>query len=139
MDAIPVEAFLADFPVAIRDAAGRLRDLVTQAVPNTVERVRPGWRLIGYDLPVSGRTRYFAYVAPEVRHIHLGFEYGAWMADPARMLEGAHLKLRKVRFLTFQPGQTIQSRPVIELIREGARVATMSQAERMAVVLDRPF
>jgi hypothetical protein len=106
-------------------------------VPDAVERVRPGWRLIGYDVPVGRRLRYFAYVAPEPGHIHLGFEYGAWMADPARMLEGAHLRLRKVRYLTFQPGQEIPSPAVLDLIREAARLAVMSRLERMSVVLDR--
>ena len=35
------------------------------AKPEGIERVRTGWRLIGYDLPVGRRTRYFAWVAPE--------------------------------------------------------------------------
>lgn len=136
MDEIPAEAFLADFPPAIRHAAESLRGLVRRAVPDAVERVRPGWRLIGYDVPVDRRTRYFAYVAPEPGHVHLGFEYGAWIADPARMLEGAHLRLRKVRYLTFQPGQAIPSLAVTELVREAARLALMSRSERMLVVLD---
>jgi hypothetical protein len=51
--------------------------------------VQPGWRLIGYDLPVGNRLRYFAFVAPEPIHVHLGFEHGTWMADRTD-LEGAH-------------------------------------------------
>jgi hypothetical protein len=137
VDEIPAEALLADYPASIREAADTLRRLVHSAVPGAAERVRPGWRLIGYDVPVGRRLRYFAYVAPEPGHIHLGFEYGAWMADPARMLEGAHLRLRKVRYLTFQPGQEIPSPAVLDLIREAARLAVMSRLERMSVVLDR--
>jgi hypothetical protein len=139
VDEIPAEALLADYPASIREAADALRGLVHKAVPGAVERVRPGWRLIGYDVPVGRRLRYFAYVAPEPGHIHLGFEYGAWMADPARMLEGAHLRLRKVRYLTFQPGQEIPSPAVVDLIREAARLAMMSRSERMSIVLDRDW
>jgi hypothetical protein len=134
---MPVEGFLAEYPADIRKQANTLRALVRRAVPEAVERVRPGWRLIGYDVPVGRRTRYFAYVAPEPGHVHLGFEYGALMADRAGMLQGAHLGLRKVRYLTFQPGQRIPAAAVIELLRDAARLAVMSTSERIAVVLDR--
>ena len=96
MDPIPPDAFLEAYPRGIHEAANELRAVVRRAVPDAIERVRPGWRLIGYDVPVGRRTRYFAYVAPEPLHVHLGFEFGIAMADPDRMLEGAHLRLRKV-------------------------------------------
>jgi hypothetical protein len=136
MDDVAPEAFLTSYPDGIRASADALRRLVRRAVPDTVERVRPGWRLIGYEVPVGRRLRYFAYVAPEVEHVHLGFEYGVWMADPSRLLQGADLKLRKVRYLTFRPGDPIPENAVLELTREGARVAAMSQRERVAVALD---
>jgi len=71
---IPPELFLEAYPPEIRVIAERLRDVVRQAVPEAVERVRTGWRLIGYDVPVGRRTRYFAFVAPEPEHVHLGFD-----------------------------------------------------------------
>jgi hypothetical protein len=135
MDHIPVEAFLAEYPADIRESAETLRAIVKRTVPDAIERVRRGWRLIGYDVPVARRARYFAYVALEPIHVHLGFEYGAWMADPDRLLEGAHLGLRKVRFLTFRPGDHIPERAAADLIREGVRLATMSLADRASLVL----
>lgn len=136
MDAIPPEALLADFPEAIRAHAGALRALVRRAVPDSIERVRGGWRLIGYEVPLGRRPRYFAYIAPEPTHIHLGFEYGAWMADPDGRLEGAHLKLRKVRFLTFQPDDLIPERACLELLHEAVRVAGLSRDQRLALTFD---
>jgi hypothetical protein len=136
---MPVEGFLAEYPAAIRKQANTLRALVRRAVPAAVERVRPGWRLIGYDVPAGQRTRYFAYVAPEPGHVHLGFEYGTLMADPAAMLQGAHLRLRKVRYLTFQPGQQIPAAAVVELVEEAARLAVMSRSERMSIVINRDW
>jgi hypothetical protein len=112
---------------------------VRRAAPDAVERVRGGWRLIGYEVPLGRRRRYFAYIAPEPIHIHLGFEYGAWMADPDRRLEGAHLKLRKVRYLTFQPGQPIPAQACLELLRESIRVAALSRDERLAQAFDRDW
>jgi hypothetical protein len=136
-DPLPPEAFLAGYPDDIRAMAEVLRGVVRRAVPDAVERVRPGWRLIGYDLPGRARGVYFAYVAPEPIHVHLGFEHGVFMADPERMLEGAHLRLRKVRFTTFRPGDAIPEAALVDLTREAARVASLSREARFALLLDR--
>jgi hypothetical protein len=87
---LPVEAFLAGYPDGIQDAANTLRSIVRRAVPDAIERVRPGWRLVGYDIPVGKRTTYFAFVIPESVHVHLGFEHGIFMADPERLIFVRH-------------------------------------------------
>ena len=136
LDTPPVEAFLAGYPDGIRAAANTLRAIVRRAVPDAIERVRPGWRLIGYDVPAGRRTRYFAFVVPEMVHVHLGFEHGIFLADPDRILEGAHLRLRKVRFVTFTPGQSIPEAPLAALTQEAARIATLSREARFSLLLD---
>ncbi len=138
-DRVAPELFLAPYPDDIRAIAETLRSIVRRAIPEAIERVRPGWQLIGYDLPVGRRTAYFAYVAPEPIHCHLGFEYGMAMADPDRRLEGAHLGLRQVRFLTFRPGEAVPEAACHELVREAARVAAMPRDQRSAMVLDRAW
>jgi hypothetical protein len=60
------------------------------------------------------------------------------MADPHRLLRGAHLKLRKVRYVTYEPGDAIPGRALVDYTRQAARLATMTPAERMARDLDRP-
>ena len=136
-DPLPPEALLAGYSDDIRTIAEALRGVVRQAAPDAVERVRTGWRLIGYDLAVGRRTVFFAFVAPEPIHVHLGFQHGVFMADPERRLEGAHLKLRKVRFTTFRPGDPIPEAALVDLTLEAARVAAMSREERLALALDR--
>jgi hypothetical protein len=61
------------------------------------------------------------------------------MADPDRMLEGAHLRLKKVRFVTFRPGDAIPKAALVELTREAAQLAAMSREERLALTLDRDW
>jgi hypothetical protein len=122
---IPPDLFLAAFAAPIREVAERLREVVREAVPEAIERVRTGWRLIGYDVPVGRRTRYFAFVAPEPEHVHLGFEYGIWMSDPDGVLLGTHLGLRKVRFVTYQPGDPIPVEVLVRYTREAAELAIM--------------
>ena len=137
MDALPPELLLDGYSPGIRRAVDRLRAVVKRAVPDAIERVRPGWGLIGYDVPIGKRTRYFAFVWPEPEHAHLGFEYGIWMDDPDNILRGAHLRLRKVRFVTYEPGEAIPESALVRYTREAARMATMSREERLARELDR--
>lgn len=128
MDPIPPEALLADHSPEHRALANALRDIVRRAVPDAIERVRPGWGLIGYDVPVGRRTRYFAWIWPEPEHVHLGFEHGVLMDDPHRLLKGRGVT-KKVRWLTFQHLDEIPSEAP-DLVREAVRVATMSRMER---------
>ncbi|HEU4571221.1 MAG TPA: DUF1801 domain-containing protein [Candidatus Limnocylindrales bacterium] len=125
METVPPEVLLDACPEPLRRLAEELRDAVRATIPEAIERVRPGWRLIGYDVPVDrGRTRYFCFVLPEPRHVHLGFEYGALMADLDGLLEGAGVT-KRVRWLTFRPGDRIDPAAVAPLIREAADAATL--------------
>jgi hypothetical protein len=138
MDPIPPEAFLDGFPPPMVAIAHHLRAIVGRTLPDAIERVRPGWRLIGYDLPPGrprGRPTYFAYIAPEVEHVHLGFEHGWAMRDPHGMLHGAGIT-KQVRWLTFRPGDLIDEERCTELLHEAARVAVMSRGERTLRAMD---
>lgn len=137
MEPIPPELLLESYPPGIRRACERLRAVVKRAVPDAIERVRPGWRLIGYDLPVGKRTRYFAFVWPEREHAHMGWEHGILMDDPEHILRGAHINLRKVRYVTYEAGEAIPESTLVEYTRHAASIARMSQGERMARLLDR--
>jgi len=122
---IPPDLFLSGYSPEIRDLAERLRDVVRDAVPEAIERVRMGWRLIGYDLPVGRRTRYYAWVAPEPEHVHLGWQHGIWMSDPDGILRGAHLNLKKVRYVTYQPGDEVPTDVLVRYTLEAAGLATL--------------
>jgi hypothetical protein len=125
VEPIPPEIFLSGYPEGIQQLANALRGMVLSAEPQAIERVRTGWRLIGYDVPAGRRTRYFAWVWPEVRHVHLGFQPGIWMTDPDRLLHGAELELRKVRYFTFAPGDAIPEETVAAYVKEAASLAVM--------------
>jgi hypothetical protein len=135
-ETIPIEAFLESYPPPIREAAGRLRALVLQVEPDAIERVREGWRIIGYDLRLGRRTRYFAWIGPEPGHVHIGFQRGVLMADPNRRLRGAHLRLKSVRYLTFTAVDQVDDREVLAFIREAVRVNALSRAEQQAMAAE---
>jgi hypothetical protein len=125
---IPPDLFLSGYSPEIRDLAERLRSVIHEAVPEAIERVRTGWRLIGYDVPAGRRMRYFAFVAPEPKHVHLGWQHGIWMTDPEGILRGAHLDLKKVRYVTYQPGDEIPTDALVRYTVEAAGLATLGPA-----------
>jgi hypothetical protein len=130
MDAIPPEAFLEPYPPAIRALAEELRGIVRRALPDAIERVRPGWHLIGYDVPGVRKPVYTAFIAPEPVHVHLGFEHGWAMRDPHGALRGEGVT-KQVRWLVWEPGEAIDQELAIELLREAAAVARLSRPERL--------
>ena len=136
-ESIPPDFFLAGYADDVRDTANELRIVVKRAVPDVVERVRPGWRIIGYDVPLGRRSVYFAWVMPEVVHVHLGWVHGVYMDDPDRRLEGAHLRLVSTRFVTFEPGDAIPEAAMEAFTRDAARIAALTREERFALLLDR--
>ena len=94
------------YPAPMRAIAQRLRQIVRRALPDAIEAVRPGWRLIGYDIPSGRKTAFCCFVWAEQEHVHLGFQYGVFMHDPDRVLEGEGITQR-ARWLTFEPGDPI--------------------------------
>src|SRR5262245_32589965 len=134
---VAIELFIAGFPWRIQTLAQRLRTVVRSVLPEADERMRPGWRVINYHLPVGKRrTREVAWIMVEPVHVHLGFSYGAWMRDADTRLEGRQEHLRKVRYVTFEPGATIPKARMRSLLLEAYDVAMLSQAERFARLLD---
>jgi hypothetical protein len=135
METIPPEALLAAYPPGHQAVANALRRLVRRAVPTAIERVRPGWGLIGYDVPIGRRTRYFAWVWLQPEHVHLGFQNGVLMDDPDQLLQGAGIT-KNVRWVTLNSVAEIRAAEFQVLVREAARLASMTRSERFALMYD---
>jgi hypothetical protein len=89
----------------------------------------PGWRLIGYDLPLRQRGVFFAWVWPELEHVHLGFPHGVLMDDPKDAMKGAGIT-KKARWLTYELGDRIDEPQARALVEEAVRVALIPRSER---------
>lgn len=134
IETVPPEALLAAYPEPMRRIGEDLRTLVQREMPDATERVRTGWRIIGYDVPAGHRSAYFCWIMPEAAHVHLGFVYGVVMDDPDRLLEG---RIARARWVTFRAGESLDSPKLSRLVREAARVALLSRGERLVAALDR--
>lgn len=132
-DEQPAEFLLDGYPVAIRDTGRALRALILGTVPGSIETVRTGWRWIAYSLPDKGRVRNFAWIGPERRHIHLGFEHGTLLADPEHLLQGAQERLKKFRYFTFEPSIDIDEAVLVDYLERAAQLAVMPSAARRAL------
>ena len=132
-DGLPAEFLLDDFPPAIRDTGRALRSLILWTVAGTVETVRPGWRWIAYSLPDGRRVRNFAWIGPERKHIHLGFEHGTLLADPEHILRGAQERLRKFRYLTFEPSTNIAESIIVDYLERAVELALLPGGARRAL------
>ena len=132
-DELPAEFLLDSFPPAIRETGRTLRSLIFATVPGAVETVRPGWRWIAYSLPEKGKVRNFAWIGPERKHIHLGFEHGTLLADPEHILQGAQERLRKFRYFTFEPAIDLDEAILVDYLERAAQLALMPSLARRAL------
>ena len=133
----PVEFLLDDYPEAIRATGMALRSLIFRTVPGAVETVRPGWRWIAYSLPEGKRVRNFAWIGPERKHIHLGFEHGTLVADPQRLLHGAEVRLKQFRYFTFEPSIDVDEATLAMYVRRAADLTTLPSGALRALALER--
>jgi len=132
-DAQPAEFLLDGYPPAIRETGRSLRELIFRSVPGTVETIRPGWHWIAYSLPDGRRVRNYAWIGPERKHIHLGFEHGTLLADPDHLLRGAEERLKKFRYFTFEPSIDLDQEVLADFLRRAADLATLPSSARRAL------
>lgn len=133
----PVDFLLDAYPEAIRATGMALRTVIFRTVPGAVETVRTGWRWVAYSLPDGKRVRNFAWIGPERRHIHLGFEHGTLLADPAGLLHGAEERLKQFRYFTFEPSIDVDEDILADYVRRAADLAILPSAARRALALER--
>ena len=107
---ITPEQILVDYPPQVRRLAERLRRLVRRTIPTAAEFAYPVWRGIGYRDPQSG---YFCGIFPQRDCVKLGFEHGASLADPDRLLEGSG---KQVRYLVVRSEKDIHARALRRLL-----------------------
>jgi hypothetical protein len=135
-DPIPPEVLLDGYPPPMAALAEGLRKVVRAAVPVALERVRLGWRVIGYDVPVGRRTVYFAWIMPEAAHVHLGFPKGVLLDDPMGALEGRGIT-KAARWFTLREPADLADERLAAFARAAAEVARLGRAEQALRRLER--
>ena len=124
-EGMPVDLFLDGFSPAHRAIANRLRSIIQRTIPEATERVRVGWRVVGFDLPRRRRSpAFFAWVFPEREHVHLGFPQGVFIEDPEGVMDGAGIT-KRARWLTYTSVDQVDETVAERLIRAAAGIAEL--------------
>jgi len=95
--------------------ARQLEEIIIEIYPDVVEVPWPSQKIIGYDVGPKKMSEHFCYNAAQREYVNLGFDYGAALPDPERLLAGTgknlrHIKVRDVGMVA-QPAlrQMVQS------------------------------
>ena len=107
-----IDELLAPYGPNVVALANAARRRILSLVPHAVERLRPGWGLIGYSAP-----KYFAFVVPVKDGVRIGFEWGVRLDDPAGLLEGNG---SQVRFVAITRASQLRRRELATLINSAA-------------------
>ena len=91
-----LEAFLLNYPDAVRELARSARALILTVMPNTVEQLDPPANLIAYGLDRSYKGLICSITLHKL-HINLMFAQGASLPDPQGLLQGTGKLARHVR------------------------------------------
>jgi hypothetical protein len=107
----------------MRPIAQRLREIVVDVHPDTVEVVRLGDRAATYGVGPKKMSEGYAYILPHKNWVNLGFYKGAELPDPAGIMEGTGKKLRHVKVRSVEDA----GRPEIRVLI-GEALAERNQA-----------
>ena len=91
------ELAIQDFPSEIKEIARQTRALIYKILPNAVEVVWIKQKNIGFGTGLKKKTEHFCWIMPASKHVTLGFNYGAELPDPKKILEGTGKLFRHIK------------------------------------------
>ena len=108
-----VDRLLAGHPAAIQEIERALRETIRAEIPDAVERVDFGNKLIAFGRSMKMRGLLFAIIA-HAAHVNLQLADGAELPDPDGLIEGTGKRIRHVKIRSVE---TASSAPVLGIIR----------------------
>ena len=108
------EKAIETFSDDIKNIARQTRQLIYHILPNVVEVVWVKQKNAGFGTGMKKMTEHFCWIMPASKHVNLGFNYGAELPDPKKLLEGTgklfrHIKIKSV--------EQLFDKDLIELLR----------------------
>lgn len=99
------EEAIQSFSEQIKEIARQTRKLIYNILPEVVEVVWIKQKNIGFGTGPKKKTEHFCWLMPASKHVSLGFNYGAELPDPKKILEGTgklfrHYKVKSVEDLS---------------------------------------
>jgi len=91
---------VAAYSPEVQEVAYRLHTLIFEIHPEVVEVLWVNQKIAGYGVGPKKMTEHYGYIAPQSKHVNLGFNHGASLPDPEGLLEGTGKALRHVKVHT---------------------------------------
>jgi hypothetical protein len=66
-------------------------------MPNITEVPWGNQKIAGYGVGPKKLSEHFCYIAPQKKHVNLGFMYGVDLPDPDKLLEGTGQVMRHIK------------------------------------------
>ncbi len=132
-----VQKLLATTSPELRALALRVRKVVRSIAPDAIEKVYPGWCVIGYSHDGSMKGS-FCGIGPAKEYVGVYIHRGGDLDDPAGILEGAGRTMRHVKVRTAKDADQHALRALIaasakltraEVALAGARVGAKTRAK----------
>lgn len=99
------EQAIQTFSDDIREIARQTRKLIYTMLPDVVEVVWVRQKNTGFGTGPKKKTEHFCWIMPATNHVNLGFNYGAELPDPKKLLKGTgklfrHYKVKSLKDLS---------------------------------------
>lgn len=93
--------FLQAYDPSIGTIALALRQLVLEEAPDAPEMIYDAYNAVAFGYSFTGRLKEaFIHIASYAKHVNLGFNYGATLADPHGVLLGSGKQVRHIKILS---------------------------------------
>ena len=90
--------FLSPYDPAVSALALALRKMVLEEAPDAVESLYDAYNAVAVGFSFTGRLKDgFCHIATYSRHVNLGFNRGAALPDPRKVLAGTGKSVRHIR------------------------------------------
>lgn len=120
--------FLKPYDRAIQELALKLRFLVLEEMAPCYENIYDAYSAVAIGYGASDRLRDgILHIAVYSKHVNLGFNDGAALADPKGILRGSG---KRIRHITFKTAEEI-TRPEIRSYIRRARKQALADARRL--------
>ena len=122
-----LERLLANYTPNVRDLAMRARELILEIQPDAIEKVWPGWKVVGYGTGPTMKEMVLG-VAPLKERLRIGFTNGVALPDPEGLLGGEGKGHRALKVAT---REALESPAVQRLLRAAFSGVRISPDETM--------
>jgi len=113
--------FLKPFDSSVRKLALDLRARVLKELAPCYESIWDAYNAVALGYGPTGRLKDdVCHIAVYAKHVNLGFNQGAHLADPRGILQGAG---KRIRHLTIKTPDDLQQPPIQKWIRQYIRAA----------------